>query len=72
MTTKTYTIDRLQAGQEVAIPNCTTTGRVISRAIDGQYVVAWGGRELTLPRSRLAVWHFGQWRTGPFNATETK
>lgn len=68
MKTTTYKIDALQPGQEVAIANCRETGRVVSRIKNGLYLVAWNGREITMPRKQLGVSVRGQWRFGPHNA----
>ena len=70
MTTRTYKIKPLYEGQEVALPGCRTTARVVRRCADlKSYVVLWDGHEITVPRFMLAVKVLGQWEDGPRNET---
>ncbi len=65
---KTLKVEQLKPGQEVAIPNCVETARVIRRDAKNLYSVSWKGHEIKMPRTNLAVMYKGRWMTGPYNA----
>jgi hypothetical protein len=68
MEMKKVIIKQLKPGQEVAIPNCVETARVVRRDAKNLYTLTWKGHEIQMPRSQIAVMYLGRWVTGPYNA----
>ena len=65
--TTIYKIKPLYVGQEVALPQCIATGKVLERVKNGLYKIEWKNRQITMERKSLAVRVLGQWKNGPYN-----
>jgi hypothetical protein len=53
---KTKKLARIPDGTVVAVQNCVTSGRVISRIAPNVYSILWNGHTLTVPRSHISSW----------------